>query len=582
MAYSFLNLSKDLSDYFNGNGSIILLRYGKALSELEARHLSKQSSDKELAERMKEVKTWQENVEFYFEAERKQASLKEFICRRDAETTRLDLRITAIAGFLMFKLLADCESHVHVGIISSVVSLGVASNSLEIRRVIAGLLVEEKLLALEKDEDSSGANALVGLHENFLQRAMGDSALLTERTIKDFREKAKEKKDAKKEKKEARESPQKTASQINSNCNLRQFVSQLPLLTPQEYFDELGRNGYIGQEHARRSVCLSIYRFISRLKKIHIEGMSPKEIPMVGNLLLKGETGTGKSFLFKALTAITRLPILIEDITRYSETGFVGEEVHTILSRALQVANGNVEICQACSVICIDEIDKISNPRIGNALVSRDGVSRSLLKLIEGVALEIPVDPSDHPYRGKKVRFDTGQLLWIGIGAFSGLNEIVGKTATLGFSANSEQREQVCGSSGFSSYGFQIELLGRFTGGLIEFDPLSREEMMQILLRNTLPKYERECELSNMKLTVNEDVFELLINGAMQLKTGARGLTASLHGHLSKALFQAYSVGGTKEIQLIVSNGQIMGLVKGVGKKVEVELVEETVQICAG
>lgn len=574
MTHLMHKTSDDRSEDFDQSGAHALLKLGKLIIDSHGKEVGlyqnpqTTASTEDIANFQKVMKETQDF--FHFNTI---TPLKSFVVvRTKNEHRHVEPKLLGIMGF-MCAITMEGRQVTDVLHLTKIVASAMSVSPLEIRRVIGCLLIDG---TLETIEGKDSLNPCLQMGDAFRDAFFGQFCCpdLSDATIEKIREL---KKHGGLEKKATKHQSQPATP--TSDCSLVQYIQRIPLLTPRQLHDELERRGYVGQDRARRQVCLAVYRFISRLRKIHLERLPASDVPLIGNLILKGETGTGKTFLLKTLSEICGLPVLIEDITKFSETGYVGGEVNTILSRSLQMSSGNLAVAQACSIIALDEIDKISETNIGNPHVSRQGVQRSLLKLIEGTVADVPIDPFDHPFRSKQVRYDTSGILWFGIGAFSGWDVIVGRSSQLGFSISDEQKQQerVSGSQDMATYGLMEELIGRFTGGIISFQPLSRREMKWILAVNTIPKFQKECALNGVNLFVAGDVYELLISDALKRKTGARSLQAALEGHLSDILYSAYSVDGVKEVRLVVDDGRIKGMLRMANKRDELAESEEVV-----
>ena len=556
-------------DYWLESGGILLLEYGGILCRLIREEAWRYRAPKKTPrdELLAEAHRLQTALVVFFEPRScRRPPLKKYLMMEGAQSKHLSLPLASIAAIMSHKLLYGSDINIPMGaLLGPLVETDPDKRSiLEWRCIVAtALALHPGLLRLSDEPDSEGFAVSVRLSPPFISNLLGlrnipclrpEYLLQNNEEVKTLT---------------AGESGEAGSRNLKTTT-LKDFVQSLPVMTPRELSEELEHKGYIGQTLAKKQVCLALYRHVLRLKKIHLENVPTAEVATVGNLLLRGDSGTGKSHMVKLLTQIVGLPSLIEDITKYSETGYVGEDCSTILSRAIVAAQGNVEIAQSSAVVCLDELDKISDAHIGNPLVSRSGVMRSLLTIIGGSVVVVPLDPNAHPFRGNRVKFDTGAgLIWFGIGAFSGWELMTGKRTTVGFGDGDRTSdiEQVAGSDAYSRYGFCSELLGRFTGGVVEFLPLSPDDMKVILLKNTLPRFEKECQVSGMTLRVEDSVLDLLVGEALERKTGARGLQASLESHLSEVMYSAYSDKG-KCIRLVVSAGQIIGRVDS--KEVEV------------
>ncbi len=371
---------------------------------------------------------------------------------------------------------------------------------------------------------------------------------------------------------------QKAPQQPNKGANaVSQFVGKLPILTPAEMDAMVAKTGYVGQENARLIICLSAYRHVQRLRRVYLEGIDPASLPPRENILCIGPTGCGKTYLMKTLfDRVLRIPSVVCDITKFTEQGYVGEDVENILTRLLISADGDAAVAQ-CGMVCIDEIDKLagsarSRNRYGGEGMTKDvsglGVQKGLLKLLEGSVVETPVEIGG--YRSRTVPFDTSNVLFVGAGAFSGLELIEGEKRRIGFEGLQGTGEAKTGdfqalnrssdaglADAIFSYGLMMEFLGRFHQ-FVRFNDLSREQLRQIIKETTVQEYRRELSLEGIGLDIAPSVFDVLVDRARERKTGARGLASGLIGVLSHAMFQAYSSkGSNRRIRIFDEDGDI-------------------------
>jgi len=339
-----------------------------------------------------------------------------------------------------------------------------------------------------------------------------------------------------------------------SNSSLTDFVNNLPILTPERMNFLLSAEGFTGQAKARHVLCLSAYRHVARLRKLHVDKIDPKDLPKRENILCIGPTGCGKTHLVTLLfDKILKLPSTIVDITKFSETGYVGDEVETILTRLLLKTNGDVSIAQT-GIVCIDEIDKVAGTArslspFGGERTTKDvsgyGVQRGLLKILEGSVTEVPQQLGD--YRSNRVPFNTGNVLFIGCGAFSGLDSIGRHRPKIGFvpggggvNGRSESDTHQSFTGNLCAYGLMPEFYGRFEQFTF-FDTLPRGELRHILEVNTIGAYRKELSLEGIDLEIEETAIDSLIDAAIERGTGARGLPSGLIGVLTEAMYQVYS-----------------------------------------
>jgi ATP-dependent Clp protease ATP-binding subunit ClpX len=348
---------------------------------------------------------------------------------------------------------------------------------------------------------------------------------------------------------------------------MREYIDRLPLPSPPEIADQLERIGYKGQEDQRRAVSLMAYRHVRRLKRLYVGGEEARSIPPKQNLLLLGPTGCGKTFLVELLFQhIFRLPTVIVDITSFTESGYVGDDVHTILTRLIHVADGNAALA-SCGVICLDEFDKIasssSNARFAGQGTTKDvsgyGVQRELLAMLDGSDVMVPLDYGFSAY-GERAQLSTRNIPFIACGAFSGIDELLKTSrASIGFGAKDEAELDaltVDEAATFQKYGFLPELIGRFAR-IVTFPALPVQTLRQILNENVLPQFAGEFSAEGLKLTVTDAALDHVIARSLKRGTGARGLHAEMVAAIERAAFDTFQRVANAEVVIDAAHGRL-------------------------
>ena len=354
------------------------------------------------------------------------------------------------------------------------------------------------------------------------------------------------------------------------------YVRSIPFLTPREIAATIRESGYVGQQRAVTAVSLMAYRHVSRLRKIHLEGVSRDLLPAKSNMLLVGPTGCGKTHLVELLFQhILHLPTLIVDLTGYSETGYVGQEVTSILTRLLYAADLN-QHATSVGVVCLDEFDKVAaghnNAVFAGAATTKDvsglGVQRELLKMLEAAEISVPNDLSHSEY-GARTLVSTADISFIACGAFSGFKGMTeaAQGSGIGFGrraigdeperiAVSYSEEDVAAVRYFQRFGFLPELIGRFKR-IVPFQSLSTDQLTGILQENIITQYRNEFRFEEIELEVDDAVVELMVRQALRKESGARGLESVFARHLEDAAYEAYSEADVKRVRLEMRGGEV-------------------------
>ncbi len=316
----------------------------------------------------------------------------------------------------------------------------------------------------------------------------------------------------------------------------------------------------IGQDDAKKVLSVAVYNHYKRLQqKI---GDNEVEIEK-SNIIMVGETGTGKTLLAKTIAKLLNVPFAIVDATVFTEAGYVGEDVESILTRLLQVCNYDVSAAER-GIVYIDELDKIArkgdNPSITRD-VSGEGVQQGLLKLLEGTDVLVPPQGGRKHPEQKLIKINTQNILFICGGAFDGVDKVIARrinTNAIGFNVNKEQQEnakknllQYVNAQDLKNFGLIPELLGRLPV-VTYLNPLDAPTLRSILTepKNSLIKqYQKLFDLENIKLTMDEEVLHFMVEKAMEYKLGARGLRSICENILTDAMFEMPS-GKEKAIHL--------------------------------
>jgi ATP-dependent Clp protease ATP-binding subunit ClpX len=320
----------------------------------------------------------------------------------------------------------------------------------------------------------------------------------------------------------------------------------------------------IGQDEAKKVLSVAVYNHYKRLQQKNQEANKEGDVEIEkSNIVMVGETGTGKTLLAKSIARLLNVPFAIVDATVFTEAGYVGEDVESILTRLLQVCNYDVNAAER-GIVYIDEIDKIArkgdNPSITRD-VSGEGVQQGMLKLLEGTDVLVPPQGGRKHPEQKLIKINTQNILFICGGAFDGIDKIIGRRVqsnTIGFNVDKELQEnkqknllRYVNATDLKGFGLIPELLGRLPV-VTHLDPLDAPTLRSILTtpKNALVKqYTRLFEMENIKLTIEDAVLDFMVNKAMEFKLGARGLRSICESILTDAMYELPS-SNTKQFQL--------------------------------
>ena len=343
---------------------------------------------------------------------------------------------------------------------------------------------------------------------------------------------------------------------ITKNIDLEEEIKFLKPIEIKNRLDEY----IIGQEDAKKILSVAVYNHYKRLIN---PGSDSDGIELEkSNILLVGRTGTGKTLLAKTIAKMLNVPFTIADATVFTQAGYVGEDVESLLTRLLQAADYDVEAAQK-GIVFLDEIDKIGrkgdSPSITRDVTS-EGTQQALLKLLEGTDVRVPPQGGrKHPDQ-KMVEIDTRNILFISGGAFDGIEKLIErriKTQPLGFGADNtdldeENLLEYISPQDVKSFGLIPELIGRFPI-LTHLNPLDKDALRRILTepKNALVKqYTKLFELDNVQLTFDKKALDFIANKAIDYKLGARGLRSICEAILTDAMFEIPSSTEIKKLKI--------------------------------
>jgi ATP-dependent Clp protease ATP-binding subunit ClpX len=343
---------------------------------------------------------------------------------------------------------------------------------------------------------------------------------------------------------------------------------ELSLLKPAEIKAHLDEY-VIGQDEAKRVLAVAVY---NHFKRILFKNTGNDVELEKSNILMVGETGTGKTLLAKTLARILKVPFCIADATVLTEAGYVGEDVESILSRLLQAANYDVKAAER-GIVYVDEIDKISrksdNPSITRD-VSGEGVQQALLKILEGTVANVPPQGGRKHPEQKMIQINTENILFICGGAFEGIDKMIARrlqTQAIGFNTGGVDLDpsgetnflQFVSPADLRTYGLIPEIIGRMPV-LCHLNPLDRETLYNILTqpKNALIKqYIKLFEIEGIELTIDDAVVNLIVDKAFEFKLGARGLRSICEAVMMDYMYEMPSRTDTKQLHVTLNDAHL-------------------------
>ena len=345
------------------------------------------------------------------------------------------------------------------------------------------------------------------------------------------------------------------------------LADQMNLLKPKDIKSHLDQY-VIGQDNAKKILSVAVYNHYKRL--VQTVPLDKEEIEIEkSNIIMVGQTGTGKTLLARTIAKVLNVPFCIADATVLTEAGYVGEDVEAILSRLLQAADYDVKAAQR-GIVFIDEVDKIArksdNPSITRD-VSGEGVQQAMLKLLEGAVVQVPPQGGRKHPEQKMVSIDTKNILFVCGGAFDGIERVIGKrmsTQAIGYNSNRKENInkdnllQYISPQDLKGFGLIPELIGRLPV-LTNLKPLNKEALRQILTepKNSLTKqYVKLFEMDGITLNIDDEVLDYIVEKAIDFKLGARGLRSICETIMIDAMFDGPSSSENKEFKLTLEYAQ--------------------------
>ena len=323
---------------------------------------------------------------------------------------------------------------------------------------------------------------------------------------------------------------------------------KLKLLKPAEIKARLDEY-VIGQDEAKRVISVAVYNHYKRI--LYAEKNENDVEIEKSNIIMVGETGTGKTLIARTIAKMLDVPFCIVDATVFTQAGYVGEDVESILSRLLQAADYDVARAER-GIVFIDEIDKVARKGADNPSITRDvsgeGVQQALLKLLEGSIVNVPPEGGRKHPEQQFIQVNTQNILFIGSGAFNNLDHIIAErmnTNVIGYNAKNRNIDkdnllQYVSLQDIKSFGLIPELCGRFPV-ITSLDKLDAAALKQILIqpKNALVKqFVKLFELDGIQLTFDDEAIDYIVEKAVELNLGARGLRSIVEKIMTNAMYE--------------------------------------------